>query len=239
MKRMEEIRKIIEAKGEVKISELIRLFPNVSEMTIRRDLTHLEEMRVIVRTRGGAKSVAHLSKGMEAAYSLRLTENVEKKALIAKKAMPYLQNDDILYFDAGTTVLNVALLMNVKPAKIVTSGINTALELAKFGNHMVEIVGGALSPSSMCVSGIDAIRYIEMMNFDTAFIAASGYDKKVGFTTGNYYEALLKKTAIQRAKQVILLMDSTKIGRVFPYTFAQKEDFDVLLCDKSFEEEME
>lgn len=238
MKRLEEVKSVIEAQGEVKICELARLFPNVSEMTLRRDLTQLEEMGVIVRTRGGAKSVAHLSKSMEAAYSLRLTENVEKKALIAREALPYLQDDDIIYFDAGTTVLNVALLMNKKPAKMVTSGINTALELAKFGNQNIDIVGGTLSPSTMCVSGIDAVRYVEMMNFDVAFIASSGYSKEVGFTTGNYYEALLKATAIRKAKKVILLMDSTKIGKVLPYTFAQEEDFDVILCDKELEEKV-
>ena len=54
--RREKIGKYIQEKGAVTVKELSALFPDVSLMTIHRDLEKLEQEGVINRTRGGAVS---------------------------------------------------------------------------------------------------------------------------------------------------------------------------------------
>ena len=81
--RQEQIREYIEQKNVVTIKELCALFPNVSLMTIHRDLDALERNGSVVKFRGGAKSVRHTS---DVEFNVRMLENNAGKDAIARKA---------------------------------------------------------------------------------------------------------------------------------------------------------
>ena len=87
-KRIDTINAYIQKMEEVKLCELEKLMPQVSAMTLRRDLDRLEQMGEIVRTRGGARSIKSLQKRMirEEIYSRRMQENPEGKKIIGSKA---------------------------------------------------------------------------------------------------------------------------------------------------------
>ena len=85
----------IEQKNVVTIKELQALFPQVSLMTIHRDLDALTEAGVVVKFRGGAKSVRHSG---DPEFDVRIEENNAGKFAIAQKAMVLLQPHSSVFF---------------------------------------------------------------------------------------------------------------------------------------------
>lgn len=96
--RKEEINAYIQERGEVRLEELLKLFPGVSAMTIRRDLDALEQDYEIVRTRGGAKSIAFLSnRTKEEEYIKKVETNMKEKNCIAKKAVSLIKPNSSVF----------------------------------------------------------------------------------------------------------------------------------------------
>jgi DeoR/GlpR family transcriptional regulator of sugar metabolism len=226
--RQERILQIISEKGDVQLQELKEVFPNVSIMTLRRDLINLENSNHVIRTHGGAVSIKKFSYTQEDSYSLRESEHIDSKRRVAEKIVAYVEKGRSLYFDAGTTIMCLSRILPQGPLTIITSGVNIGLEILKNSDHNVFILGGLINHNTLSVSGPAAINYIEDMNIDIAFMAASGFSLESGFTNSNIYENELKKKVIQKAKKVIMLLDSSKISKNMPFTFATLEDIDVL-----------
>ena len=241
--RQEKIKTLINESGEAKLSELESLFPNYSSMTIRRDLEKLESLGEIIRTRSGAKSIAHLSSLNEALYSERARENILEKAGIAGKAHGLITQGCSVFLDTGTTVTALAKLLKTDKLFIITAAPNIALECVKNPDISVFMVGGQLSKGNLSSSGINALSFLDQINIDIAVMATSGITKQNGFTCGNYDESQLKRRAIEKASKVILVMDSSKYGKSLPFTFAEISDIDVLVTDskidKSFLKELQ
>ncbi len=229
--RKARLSQYIESKGEVTMAELETIFSDVSSMTIRRDLEFLEKKGEILRVRGGAVSVAHVSYRREAIYTQRESVNALGKQKIAKKALSYMQTERSIFFDSGTTVMALAQLLKDERYFILTNGLNTALELSKRDNITITTVGGIVDKETLSVSGTFSSEALASTNIDIAFIATSGYSIEDGFTNGYIEECKIKKAMIQKAKKVILLMDTTKIDKNMLFTFATTDDIDVLITD--------
>ena len=149
--RQEQILGLLNDRGEIRISDLKNVFPQVSVMTLRRDLSTLENRGFLIRTHGGAVSLKKQSSvyGEEDAYSHRAAENTEAKMNIAKKAMKYLDNGRSLYLDAGSTTMCLAKNIPDEPFSILTSGINIAMELTKKSKISIYLTGGQLNQNSL------------------------------------------------------------------------------------------
>lgn len=230
--RREVINLYIQSKGEVRFTELENLLPDVSGMTIRRDLENLEQRGEIVRTRGGAKSIAHLSMLKEAAYTQRMGENTEAKMVIAEKASKFVVPGRSLYIDSGTTSMHFAQKLSDENLFVLTSAPNIAMELIKLPNVKVSLTGGKLSRDTMSLSGYNATDYVRELNIDIAFMAASAFSMNSGFTCGDYFESEIKKLVIKKAHTVIMMMDMSKAECGMPYTFARLADIDILVTDQ-------
>ncbi|MBR5235816.1 MAG: DeoR/GlpR transcriptional regulator [Clostridia bacterium] len=238
--RRQSISEIIEQRGEISLHELEALFPDVSSMTIRRDLDYLETENKIVKIKGGAKSISHLSRSLlheiEGDYVQRKIVNAEGKRIIAEKAAPLAESGRSIFIDAGSTMMQLARLLKIGRYPIVTNAVNVAMELSQNQSATVNLIGGALNRRNMCVSGAGALDHMRHINIDIAFIAASGYSVEDGFTNGSFDEYELKRYVIQKAKKTVILMDSTKLGKTMPYTFCNPEDVDILIMDKEPDE---
>jgi len=236
--RQQEIFEYITANAQVTIAELEALCPNVSSMTIRRDLQCLEQEGVLVRIHGGARSISSLSQFSEEVYTRRAVENVAQKKEIAQKAAQLVRAGSSVYLDAGSTAMYLAQCMPPHRLYITTSGPNIAIELTKTDTFAVNMLGGELNPDTISVSGPHSIEYIGSINIDTAFIAASGYSAEAGFTNGNNNECALKRAALVRARNRVVMMDSSKIGRTLPFTFANHADIGTLITDSGISAEL-
>lgn len=235
VERREELNKYIQRKGAASIAELERVVPGVSSMTIRRDLKFLEGRGDIVRTRGGAKSIAHLSSLKEDAYASRAHANLELKMEIAAKAASLLDEGTSIYLDSGTTVMCIAKQLGARQLFVTTSGPNIGLWLLKNHDYIVNIVGGQLSHENLSLSGPVSLDFIAGVNIEVAILAASGFSPGTGFTCGNYYEASLKRAVLKKARSAAVVMDSTKLGVIMPFTFAGEGEPDMLITDSGFD----
>lgn len=239
--RQQQIIHLIESKGEIQLQQLKDLFPDVSMMTLRRDLISLENEGRLIRTYGGAvstKKVSNIS-GEEDSYSRRASENVESKMRIAEKAVALVEKGRSVYFDAGSTIMCLAKILEDDSFSIVTSGANIALELVKKLRTSVVTLGGQVNRNTLSMSGPNANSVLDTINIDLAFMAASGFSVDTGFTVSNIYECELKRKVVKRAKKVILLMDTSKINKDLPFTYANLEDIDMWVCEKPLPPEVE
>jgi len=239
--RQHQILQLIEQKGEIQLQQLKEIFPDVSTMTLRRDLISLENEGYLIRTYGGAVSAKklHAATGEEYAYSRRAAENVEAKSRIAEKAVSLVEKGRSIYFDAGSTIMCLAKILPDDNFSIVTSGTNIALELVKKLNTSVVGLGGTLNRNTLSMSGPSAISFLDTINIDIAFMSASGFSVDSGYTVSNVYEGELKRKVVEKAKKVIMLMDTSKINKNMVFTFAKLEDIDVWVCEKQLPKEVE
>ena len=236
--RREAIKELLRTQGEVKLKDLEQQFADCSSMTLRRDLKFLEDNGFVKRTRGGAVAMSQLSAAAEDLYSERVLENVREKSQIARKAQQFVEKGCSIYIDSGTTMMLFTRELADEHLSVLTSGVNIAMELLKKQKPQVTLIGGQVNRSTISVSGISSAAMIREVNIDTAFIAASGYSKSNGFTSGTYTECEIKREVLRRARQRIILMDSQKVDRVMAFTFAGMQDVDVLVTDSGLPDEV-
>ncbi len=223
---------MINTRGLVSLKELEHSFPEVSSMTLRRDLAYLDAHGDAIRVRRGARALrAHGAGETEPVYAMRQVENLPAKVAIADAALGLLKPGATVYLDAGTTIMCLARKMPDGKYSVVTQAPNIALEIAKHQFTDVFMLGGYLLKSSLANTGHATLRMLEAFNIDLAILCTSGYVHGVGFTCGNQEEGELKRSLLRRARANVMLMDQTKIGRSMAHTFATLRDIGGLIVD--------
>ena len=232
--RREKIRKYMECHGEVTIGELTKEFSRWSEMTLRRDLDFLAKEGVVILTRGGARLMPSSYGVSEDVYAEREKIGSVGKQQIAEKAVKLVEPGMGIFIDSGTTGMAFARNLPDYNMVVITSAPNIALEIAvKKNNPSIIMLGGTVTRRSMAVSDSNIGEQLANLNIDTAFLATSGYDETAGFSVGSQSDAILERAVIARARRVVMLMDSSKIGSMMPFTFARPEDLSVIVTDRS------
>lgn len=230
--RQKKILDLLNQTGEIHLKSLSEQFPEFSVMTLRRDLSFLEGKGYLVRTHGGAVSRDQFKRtGEEDAYSMRSRENRDAKAAIAQKAVPYVERGRAIYLDAGSTIMQLAKLLKDDSYTIITSAVNTALELVKRPHVSVFVTGGIVNANTLSCSGPSSLDILSQVNIDLAFMSASGFSIERGFTVSNMNECALKRAVVKKANKVFLLMDTGKFNKDLAFTFAGLEDVDYLISE--------
>lgn len=226
--RQKRIKEYIEERNEVSIRELQALFPEVSLMTIHRDLDTLEEGGSIVKFRGGARSVRYAG---DPEFNVRIRENNAGKLVIARKALELLQPNSAVFLDASTTNLALARALPDINLNVFTTGPSIALELCRLHNPVVTLCCGTINRKNLAVSGQNTLEMLERINIDMAFIGVSGCSVEAGFTCGTEGDMLVKHKVIQKARTSVVMCSREKLSCLMPYTFAMFSDVDYLITD--------
>lgn len=227
--RQQIIQDYIEKNNVVTIKQLHALCPDVSLMTIHRDLDALEQGGSIVKFRGGARSVRHAG---DLGFDIRLQENVSGKYDMAQKALELIQPNATIFLDASTTNLMLARKLPDTNLNIFTTGPNIAIELCRLMNPNITLCCGTLNRKNMALSGPNTLDMLDKINIDLAFIGVSGCFADVGFTCGTEADMVIKRTVIKKARTSVVMCDNTKFSRLMPYTFATFDDVDYLIADQ-------
>ncbi len=145
--RHDEILKELDDKGHVLVQDLCEKL-NVSSVTIRKDLNHLESLGLLFRNHGGA------SKQVRYAYEKNVGEkeniNVEAKQAIARAALSLIHENDCIILASGTTMHYLArMLMNFGPLTVLTSSLRVAIELCNNPNINVIQLGGEVRKAQL------------------------------------------------------------------------------------------
>ena len=223
---------------EESIKELEELFPDVSGMTLRRDIQFFEGRHELIKVRGGARSMKFITSQLDESVDTRMKENVLSKDLIARKAAEFLETGCSIFFDSGSTLRRVVGYVPNERYSFITTDPAAALELCKIGLPSVNIVGGRVSGDNKTVTGLMATRFLADINIDIAFLSPSGLSSRSGFSVGNYSECELKKIVVEKARLVVILMDESKIDKSLPYTFATFDDADVLITSSPLPDDL-
>lgn len=226
--RQEQIRDYIEKNNVVTIKELQVLFPEISLMTIHRDLDALEQAGDVVKVRGGARSVRHTG---DLGFDVRLRENNASKHAVAGKALSLIQPNSSVFFDASTTNLILARCLPDIELNIFTTGPNIAIELCRLHNANITLCCGTMNRKNMALSGQNTLEMLDKINIDLALIGVSGCSSDAGFTCGTESDMVVKRKVIQKARTSVVMCDQAKFSRLMPYTFATFADVDYLICD--------
>ncbi|MBR7100168.1 MAG: DeoR/GlpR transcriptional regulator [Clostridia bacterium] len=232
--RIEEVAILLDKRGKLTLEQLCANFPDVSEMTLRRDLLKLEKDNRIIRIRGGAMSVKEVKKVSGEEYTKKTVIHTDEKREIAQKASELIEEGCCFFLDGGTTALYFAKEMPDIPCTVFTNGIAVAMELAQKKNLKITLLGGELLKENLSTASPVGMDYFRRYNFNFAMISASAFTVEKGFSCSSQIEADLLKAVREKAEAVYMLLDSSKIGKVNPYTFAYIEDLDVLITDDVF-----
>lgn len=231
--RQERIKDYIASKSVASIKELQELFPDVSLMTIHRDLDALVQSGDVVKFRGGARSVRH---EMDPEFNVRMRKNNEGKMSIARKALSMIQPHSSVFLDASTTNLFLARHMPDIDLHVFTTGPSIALELCRLHNPVVNLCCGTMNRKNLALSGQNTLEMLEGINIDTAFIGVSGCSAEAGFTCGTQSDMLVKRLVIRKARTSVVMCGREKLDCLMPYTFAKLQDVDYLISDEELPE---
>lgn len=218
------------------VQELSKIF-QVSESTIRRDLQELEDAKLLKRTHGGAVCLENVN--VEPTFVEKEDKFRKEKERIAQKAAEFIQDGDTLVIDSGTTTVYLAKeLRKFSNIKVVTNSIILAQELRGFEGVEVIMTGGTLRQNTLAMVGPITENSLSMLRVDKAFMATNGLNLQEGLTTPNLVEAATKARMIDIAKQVILLTDHTKIGKVAFAKFADIARIDTCIVDDKISQDV-
>ena len=227
--RRQQILEIVERRQSVTVARLCETL-DVSEVTIRRDLRHLSDQQLIRRVHGGA--VASRGRNDEPPTMIRANTNKEQKRVIATEAAKLVNEGDSIALDIGTTTLAFAHeLVGVSNLTIVTGSLPIANVLVDSPNCRLILTGGIVRMQEQSMIGHISRRSFQDFHLDKAFVGVGGLDLDAGLTEYNLDDTLVKQVMIERARQIIILADSSKLGRTCFARIAPLDLMNTLVTD--------
>ncbi|MGV7033047.1 DeoR/GlpR family DNA-binding transcription regulator [Methylobacterium symbioticum] len=195
--------------GEIDVDEFARRF-EVSASTVRRDLQHLSATSAVHRTYGGAILA---SRPAESTLAERMAVNGPEKRAIARAALDLIRDGETLILDAGSTVAAFGQLLPGRRLRIVTNNLALLPFLAEAPGLDLVVLGGALRATSMSTVGPLAVEAMRRMTADRVVLSADGVAAGRGLCEASLDQVVLKSLMMQQAREVVVLADSTKLGR--------------------------
>jgi DeoR/GlpR family transcriptional regulator of sugar metabolism len=233
--RLVLIEEFIDKNGKITLHELENAFPKVSSMTLRRDLNRLEENNKILKVPGGAISVNTVLRAKEADFSERISFNTEEKLEIADKAVKLIEAGTCIYIDGGSTTTYFARALPDDGFYVLTNALTIAETIIRKNKPTVTLLGGDLQKNNFITVGNTCADFIDKINIQTAIMSTTGFIKEtLEFSCGSQSEAEIKRKIINKADNVIMLLDSSKINKKPPYTFASIKDVNYMVVDEQF-----
>jgi DeoR family fructose operon transcriptional repressor len=233
--RQREIVTLTLQHGRVEVSELATRF-HVTTETIRRDLSELQDQRLLRRVHGGA--VAWETSEFEPLLVVRSDQHDDEKRRIAKLAVSELPDSGNIIIDSGSTLGRFAeAVPSDAQLRVVTNSLPIAQTLAEHDAVEVIVIGGKVRKNTMAMVDAEAIARLDGLSVDTLFISTDGLSPDMGLTTPYRQEAGLKQAMIATARRVVALVDHSKFGKDQFIRFAQWSDIDVLITTTSADTE--
>ena len=225
----------VRAHGAVRVTDLVAEL-DVSDMTIRRDISELARLGLVRRVHGGA--VGPLV-AREVDFAVKRTLAAEQKRAIARAALAWISPGSSIAVSAGSTTHLLAELVaadgSLRPLTVVTNSLPVADTLhaasRRAGGRELDVVltGGVRTPSDALVGPV-ADSALALLQVDRAFLGVHGLGPD-GLTTPNLLEAQTDRALIACARDVVVLADHTKWGVIGLARIASLDAVDVLICD--------
>ena len=221
-KQEEHIVEMLKSRRRIELSEVCDAL-RVSEATARRYLSILEENGILIRTHGGA--VLRDATGTYS-YLKEATQMLEEKRCIAANAASLVQDGEHIFMDTGTTLneFGNALYSRLSEGalrgiSIVTNSLTHNESLAEYCD--ITLTGGRIRHDRRDLAGTIALWTLANYRFDKAFLGVDSIDDNGTLYTTDDDTAAMARQAIANSSQVIILVDSSKLGRTSYVTYSK------------------
>ncbi|MFI8966355.1 DeoR/GlpR family DNA-binding transcription regulator [Streptomyces sp. NPDC053493] len=240
--RWSKLLELLAVEGKLDVEEAAAAVA-VSPATIRRDLDELAQQRLLVRTRGGA--IAH-GVSYELPLRYKSSRRASEKQRIAAAVADLLVVGDVVGLNGGTTTTEVARALALRagggPAEpgesqsgpmytVVTNALNIAGELAVRPQFKIVATGGVARPQTYELVGPLTVGVLNEVVLDVAVLGVDGIDPQLGVMTHHEDEAGISRLFAERARKVILVTDSTKMGKRAFARICGLDQIDVVVTD--------
>jgi DeoR/GlpR family transcriptional regulator of sugar metabolism len=227
--RRQVILELVRSNGAVSLRELARIV-KTSEVTVRRDLRQLEAEGMLARRHGGA--VANDRTAYEPSYTEKTGVASDEKAAIADLAAELVAPGDAVVIGAGTTTLALAKrLARIAELTVVTNSLLVTQAFARTPGIEVLVTGGLLRGSILALVGTAAENSLSTLRVRRAFLSGNGLTAARGLSTPNAAVAGIDRALAATAKEVVVLVDHTKIGVDTMYQTVPMADISHVVTD--------
>ena len=230
--RRAKLAALLEQHRFLPVKELCRRL-EVSEATVRRDLSALVEQKKITRTFGGALKEYN---DRFPSFRERQSHSARGKARIAKAALSLIEPGKTYFFDSGTTIHSIAKVFSeapVTPVTIVTSNLPVSEILAVIPGVEVFLLAGQLLHLQSTLLGETALRSLEFWHFDRAFLSAEAMTPS-GIWNSQLAIVEQQKVVLRRSTRHVFCLDGSKLGRQAPHFLIGWDQIESLLTDVPF-----
>ena len=230
--RQAYIAQMVAAQGKIRVSQITEHF-GVSDPTVRKDLTVLEQKGLLKRTHGGAVSVRP---PLEQEVASRQARNWEAKMAIARACVPLLSSGEAVFLDNGSTILQIAHALAGSGLRLtVLTGAPAVAEAVADAPGITHILlGGQLRKLSGCLLGPLATENLKLFRIGTAFIGTSGVSEG-GVTVADLSESRFKAAVVAQAQRVIVPIDHSKVGLSDFVKVCDLDEIDTIVADQRTE----
>lgn len=207
----------------------------VSPATIHRDIVEMSKSKSVMRVSGGVIYVGDSdTRGTAPSFRQRTVANKAAKESIAAKILAMINEDDIIFLDSSTTVLEIAVLLASASFQHLTIITNSIPVMALFermpDNWALVGLGGNFDPQLNSMIGASTLEELSRLYITKAFVSAFGLDE-TSATTNHERQAELLRTVLARSDKAILAVDSAKMGRRGLYRIASRSDFATIVSE--------
>ncbi len=227
--RMKDMQDYIIQHQSVSLKELCDVF-NVSMNTVRRYINEITTDANIKKVYGGVRVQSPVS--TLPTFTERNQTQIQAKQLISKKAAEFIQENDIIYVDSGTTTMH---LLDYIPEQLHVTVITNSFHIIRAAIDRPEItlisLPGILDRRTLSFNG-ENYKYLDTLNIHKAFMACTGLSLHDGATNSFSAEYTNKKIAVRKADQIYLLVNSSKFGASTLMTYCPLSDIDCIITDK-------
>jgi DeoR family fructose operon transcriptional repressor len=229
--RQQAIASLVMSRGRASVTDLAQTY-DVTTETVRRDLAALDRAGILRRVHGGAVPVRALHV-VEPGVMERESTRADHKDAIARAALEFLPiSGGSVLLDAGTTTGRVAAeLPSDRELVVVTNSVPIAARLAGKQSVSLQLLGGRVRGLTQATVGEPALRVLDALRVDVAFIGTNGISVAHGLSTPDSEEAAIKRAMVVAASYVVVVADSSKVGREDLMSFSPIDRVDVLVTD--------
>ena len=230
-KRKNKLVELLSHEEMIHLAELSRLL-GVSEMTCRR---YIAELSPKVRLIGSHAMTPRDSSTHEAhtyLVDIETDRNRDKKQRIGRAAAGFVEENDVIFIDCGTTTPFIAhYIDNNIHFKGLCCSLNIFTLLNAKKNGKLLLTGGAFHEKTQVFSCPQNIDMIKQLRITKAFISAAGISRQLGLTCFNQYEIALKREVMKVSQHVYVVADSSKFDQVKMAYFADVDQVDTIITD--------
>ena len=224
--RLEKILELLEERKQLSAKEMVDYF-KVSKDTIRRDFALLSQRQLVRRTHGG---LLPLNKEPGPSYLDRSQKANKEKTAMAQKALQLIQDGQVIFLDASTSITLLAGLLD-GDLTVYSHSLDNAIQLSSHSQVDFHLLGGKFYPKNRFYYAADQAQVLDNLRFDVAFFGAGSLaNGEVTFEDAE--DVAVKSLVFERTRTKVLVAESAKFHQHANYYLARLQQFDYWITDQ-------